>query len=223
MNQIEKLKAEIERRKKIHQQSYKQFHDERFIIDECEDDRILSFIESLQKPSIEDCADALLNALSKSPYNNKPITDAQVVVKKLLVFLKEPNKYNPDAILQEPEVDLEKELDAWRHEHFRGRRDNKFSGEYLERKSQLDLARHFYELGRQSSENIGHLPKNKGWVARFADGSLGISREKPFYYEEEGKTYISGFETLDIDKSLFPDLHWLDEPIEVELIIREVK
>lgn len=45
----EKLKAEIERRKKIHQQSYKQFHDERFIIDECEDDRILSFIESMEK------------------------------------------------------------------------------------------------------------------------------------------------------------------------------
>ena len=66
------------------------------------------------------------------------------------------------------------------------------------------------------------IPKIKGWVARFANGSLGISKEKPFYYEADGKTYISGYETVFIDKSLFPELHWLDEPIEVELIIRPV-
>ena len=48
---------------------------------------------------------------------------------------------------EHPEVDLEKELDKWRHNHFKGKRDGHFSGEYLERDSQLDLARHFYELG----------------------------------------------------------------------------
>lgn len=53
-----------------------------------------------------------------------------------------------DSLQQEqPEVDLEKELDQWRHEHFAGERDGHYSGEYLERNSQLDLARHFYELG----------------------------------------------------------------------------
>ena len=48
---------------------------------------------------------------------------------------------------EQPEVDFEKELDRWRHAHFSGKRDGDYSGEYLERKSQLDIARHFYELG----------------------------------------------------------------------------
>ena len=48
---------------------------------------------------------------------------------------------------EQPEVDLEKELEQWRHEHFKGKRDEYYSGEYLERESQLDIARHFYELG----------------------------------------------------------------------------
>ena len=49
MTQIQQIKAEIERRIKIHQQNYKEFNDERFLIDECEDEQILSFIESLEK------------------------------------------------------------------------------------------------------------------------------------------------------------------------------
>ena len=48
---------------------------------------------------------------------------------------------------EQPEVDLEKELDNWRHEHFKGKRDGDYSGEYLERESQLDLARHVYQPG----------------------------------------------------------------------------
>ena len=35
---------------------------------------------------------------------------------------------------------LEEELDKWRHKHFHGKRDDHFSGEYLERTSQLDPA-----------------------------------------------------------------------------------
>ena len=53
-----------------------------------------------------------------------------------------------DELQQEqPEVDLEKELNQWRHGHFNGKRDEDYSGEYLKRESQLDIARHFYELG----------------------------------------------------------------------------
>lgn len=43
-------------------------------------------------------------------------------------------------------MELQKELDQWRHKHFKGKRDNVNSGEYLERESQLDISRHFYNL-----------------------------------------------------------------------------
>lgn len=53
-----------------------------------------------------------------------------------------------DELQQEqPEVDLKKELDKWRYEHFKGKRDGNYNGEYLERESQLDLACHFAEWG----------------------------------------------------------------------------
>ena len=49
--------------------------------------------------------------------------------------------------LEVKEVDLEKELDTWRHNHFHGRRDIFANGEYLKRVSQLDIAKLFFELG----------------------------------------------------------------------------
>jgi hypothetical protein len=52
-------------------------------------------------------------------------------------------------LLQEqPEVDFEGILDKWRHDHFNGKRDGHYSGEYLERESQMDLARYCFELGK---------------------------------------------------------------------------
>ena len=56
--------------------------------------------------------------------------------------------------LEVKEVDLEKELESWRHNHFYGRRDIFANGEYLERVSQLDIAKHFFELG--------HIKAQKG-------------------------------------------------------------
>ena len=50
---------------------------------------------------LEEAARSLLEALSKTPYNNKPITDAQIIVKQLLIFLSNPSDYNPDAINEE--------------------------------------------------------------------------------------------------------------------------
>lgn len=46
-------------------------------------------------------------------------------------------------------LDLEKELESWRHNHFEGKRDGHYSGEYLERSSQLDIARHFAQWGAE--------------------------------------------------------------------------
>lgn len=54
--------------------------------------------------------------------------------------------------LEVKEVDLEKELDTWRHNHFHGRRDIFANGEYLERISQLDIAKHFFELGLKAQK-----------------------------------------------------------------------
>ena len=54
--------------------------------------------------------------------------------------------------LELKEVDLEKELDTWRHNHFHGRRDKEASGEYLERITQLELAEHFFELGLKAQK-----------------------------------------------------------------------
>jgi hypothetical protein len=54
--------------------------------------------------------------------------------------------------LEVKEVDLETELNIWRHNHFHGRRDKEASGEYLERVSQLDLAKHFFELGIKAAQ-----------------------------------------------------------------------
>jgi len=57
---------------------------------------------------------------------------------------------NVDKMLgRQPVEGLEKELDKWRHQHFDGARDGHFSGEYLERESQIDLARHFAEWGAE--------------------------------------------------------------------------
>ena len=52
--------------------------------------------------------------------------------------------------LEVKEVDLEEEMKSWRHNHFHGKRDKEAGGEYLERVSQLDIAKHFFELGLKS-------------------------------------------------------------------------
>lgn len=49
--------------------------------------------------------------------------------------------------LEVKEVDLEEEMKSWRHNHFNGKRDKEAVDEYLERVSQLNLAKHFFKLG----------------------------------------------------------------------------
>jgi len=65
------------------------------------------------------------------------------VINSLRVFL--------DTI-EVKDINLEKELETWRHNHFHGRRDKEASGEYLERVSQLNLAKHFFELGLKAQK-----------------------------------------------------------------------
>ena len=56
--------------------------------------------QSKENPSLalENAAGLFLKALSDTPYNNKPITDAQVITKQLLNFLQNSASYNPDAL-----------------------------------------------------------------------------------------------------------------------------
>ena len=50
------------------------------------------------KYTLEQAARIFLDALSDTPYNNKPVTDAQVITKELLKFLSDAHSYNPNAI-----------------------------------------------------------------------------------------------------------------------------
>jgi len=59
--------------------------------------------------------------------------------------------------LEVKEVDLKAELNTWRHNHFHGGRDFEASGEYLERITQLELAKHFLELGLNSQRKISYV------------------------------------------------------------------
>ena len=71
------------------------------------------------------------------------ITSGRYELNRLLEFIN---------TLEAKEVDLEKELESWRHNHFHGRRDKEASGEYLERITQLELAKHFFELGLKAQK-----------------------------------------------------------------------
>lgn len=112
----EKLKAEIERLEVLYDEALKNpsfaSYESSLIAKGKHRQRedLLSFIDSLQQEQPEDIvviAKTFLDALSKTPYNNKPITDAQIIVRQLLLFFENPKEYNPDAILEQTEADLE--------------------------------------------------------------------------------------------------------------------
>lgn len=60
------------------------------------------------------------------------------------------------------------------------------------------------------------------WIARDKDGTLSLYRDKPVRAGIEPYRWwgdeVDGF---DLDSSLFPNLTWEDEPIEVDLTIIE--
>lgn len=106
---------------------------------------VKDLITSLQpEMDVVSTAKVFLDALSKTPYNNKPITDAQTIVKQLLLFFETPSKYNPDAIVEQPEVDLEKEFNNFL-DSVEGVPRMWHSDEQIEWGK--DIAKHFLELG----------------------------------------------------------------------------
>lgn len=94
----------------------------------------------------------ILNELGKTDYKVEIFTDGKpgILHEAHNIHLISSDKIEDwgELVRQEqPEVDLEKELDQWRHKHFKGKRDDDYNGEYLERESQLDLANHFWNKG----------------------------------------------------------------------------
>lgn len=75
-------------------------------------------------------------------------------------------------------------------------------------------------------ENIKGLPKIRRWVARQPDGSLWLFAEKPYFnrdFNEWGTAIGREGELEDItDSTIFSDLTWESEPVEVELLIKKI-
>lgn len=59
------------------------------------------------------------------------------------------------------------------------------------------------------------------WVARNKDGWLVLFESKPVRGEGFWYTNSRDDDSMPINSSLFPDLKWEDEPIEVEIKIKE--
>lgn len=71
----------------------------------------------------------------------------------------------------------------------------------------------------QGLMELEKMPRIKVWAARDKNGTLWSFAHKP-------QRIINGFAGSDIgrmDKKLFPDLKWEDEPIQFEMLIKEEK
>ena len=84
------------------------------------------------------------NTLLKNSDNAKELCSRIIMCKEVLSLL---------DTLEVKEVDLEKELIQWHKNHFE--RNGTFigmNGFYLENASQIDIARHFFELGLKAQK-----------------------------------------------------------------------
>jgi len=56
------------------------------------------------------------------------------------------------------------------------------------------------------------------WVARDRDDSLTLAESKPYIADSSKGFYKHTGHYFEINSSLFPNLKWEDEPLEVELV-----
>ena len=140
----------------------------------------------------------------------------------LLSFIESLEKSLP---VEESEIDLKKEVKRWKNKHGVVGMDDLW----------FNFAHRFYDLGcrhaaamyddieferqRRSEEE----PTIKGWVARddyiFRHGCLYLYITKP---RSDGNYGWCGKAVKELDTHLFPDLKWIDGPIEVELQIKQL-
>lgn len=62
--------------------------------------------------------------------------------------------------------------------------------------------------------------KIKGWVARDSDGSLTLCKVKPLRWNND--CWVGAEEYFPLSRTLFPELTFESEPIEVELTIKKI-
>ena len=75
------------------------------------------------------------------------------------------------------------------------------------------------KITKKALTEVNSLPKIKGWVARDKDGCLNYFHFKPLRGEA---SWVLPQNPRALNGADFPDLHWEDEPIEVELLIKKV-
>ena len=79
-------------------------------------------------------------------------------------------------------------------------------------------------LNLKTQEPIEVLPKIKGWIARDLCGTVNLHNKKPVWKEdfqmwECGEDFYPIEDCLE-ENTMFPELNYYDNPIEVEITIK---
>lgn len=117
-----------------------------------------------------------------------------------------------ESLEKEQDVDLEKEMNRLVSLEYNNSPDDKW---------EMVIASHFYELGFNEKSDA---PKIKGWVARDKSGDLYFFHYDCKPHRTDGVFYSECSEDVfHLDNSMFSEIDWQTEPIEVELTISRVK
>lgn len=119
--------------------------------------RILAFIDTLEVEEVEeepvsnDLEEAADKHLVEKGYLLTTKNGEHLAEVEAKGLFKAGAKWQKEQMVNG--VDLEKELIIWHRLHFKkGGTFEKYGGFYLANSSQLDLAKHFFELGRNADE-----------------------------------------------------------------------
>lgn len=85
-----------------------------------------------------------------------------------------------------------------------------------------DINKQYREPYIKALKEIESLPKIKGWVTRDLGNEIesNLFTEKPI--RGEFNWFVSNGDIIRLNRNIFPELKWEDEPIEVELLIRKL-
>lgn len=127
---------------------------------------------------------------------------------------------------------VEEELDKWRHEHFHGKRDDHFSGEYLERTSQLELARHFAQWGSEHLATSGKTSGGSSEIPNFneladysrkqAEELLIVVRKYEFLSEELAEELRTHFMSMFLEGTVWQNEQMMKKAVPFYEILKVV-